>query len=369
MKKEIVLLSTAVLALNLNAFSLDTIGNGSINSAFNSLDKQFNGFLKQGTNLVNQCYDTSSFRFNTNLDICELASEIDKLNINVCSFIGGSGTKKVGITGAKSLCDSKSREFADYASKQAGDFVEWEMLNKEDKDSGKSSASLPNGQKVNEYFKNWDVSNILKTDKGIAGSYLKDGNMKAVGVIMDYAKTSGANTDITKIKIEDIKAPANLESYNKGIIDSVKTYKSAIKEANPNQVSNSVKATLSETDQSNLANKANEYVSKAKSNFDIAKQIEISNALAISNHKEIAIPTDEYVQTMRKDLRPLLVAQIRKQQAIETSIISSIEEKYANKYEVAKLLADKEVIMALQFDEASAKAEIEKIANSASSKN
>ncbi|QKG30263.1 hypothetical protein [Campylobacter sp. RM16187] len=365
MKKEIVLLSATVLALNLNAFNLDDITNKAIGSAFSSLDKQFNGLLKQGTNLVNQCYDTSSFRFNTNLDICELASEIDKLNVNVCSLIGGSGTKKVGITGAKYLCNSKAREFSDYASKQAGDFAEWKILDEEE--SNELKASLPSGQKVKEYFGNWDISNVLKTDKGIVSSYLKDGNMKAVGVIMEYAKTSGANTDLTKIKIEDIKAPANLEAYNKGVSESVKTYKSAIKEANPNQVSNSVKATLSEASQSELSKKANEHVSKAKSNFDVAKQIEISNALAISNHKEIAIPTDEYVQTMRKDLRPLLVAQIRKQQAIETSIISAIEEKYANKYEIAKLLADKEVIMALQFDEASAKAEIDQIANSASS--
>ncbi|CAD7289528.1 hypothetical protein LMG7974_01605 [Campylobacter majalis] len=365
MKNKIIFLSV-VLAINLNAISLDSIVNNAASSLFNQLDKQFNGLLKEGANIADQCYSTSDLKFSSNLDLCSLAGELDKLNLNVCSLVGGSKSKNIGITGAKSLCNSKVREFSDYASKQAGDFAEWVLLDKEEGEE--ATDTLPNGQKPKEYFKNWDVSSVLKSDKSMVSSYLKDGNMKAVGIIMEYAKSNGANTDLSKIKVEDIKAPANLESYNKGITESVKTFKNAIKEASANQVSNAIKTLLSQTDQNSLAKKANEHVNKAKSNFDVAKQIEISNALAISNHREIAIPTDEYVQTMRKDLRPLLVSQIRKQQAIETAIIADIEEKYARKYEVAKILADKEVVMALQFDEASAKAEIEKIANSASSK-
>lgn len=358
MKNKGILL-VAMLAVNLSAIDLNSIVSGATSSFFNKLDSKFNGLLKEGTSFADQCFNVTGF--NANLDLCSIASEIDKLNLNVCSLVGGSGSKKIGLTGARALCDSKTREFSDYASKQAGDFAEWKIL---DKDDNEVLTNLPNGQTVREYFKNWDISNILKTNQGIVSSYLKDGNMDAVNVIMDYSKSKGANTDLTKIKIDDIKAPANLESYNRGVVESVKAYKNAINSANANYVSNSVKATLANSSQADLTNRAKDYVNKAKSNFDIAKQIEISNALAVSNHRQIAIPTDEYVKTMRKDLRPALVAQIRKQQAIETAIISQIEEKYVRKYEIAKLLADKEVIMALEFDEAAANAEIEKIANS-----
>ncbi|WP_161594695.1 hypothetical protein [Helicobacter sp. MIT 11-5569] len=48
----------------------------------------------------------------------------------------------------------------------------------------------------------------------------------------------------------------------------------------------------------------------------------------------------------------------------EIELISNIEYKYQRKYELAKLIADKEIILAQEFDEDSAKAEIDNLVNS-----
>ena len=207
----------------------------------------------------------------------------------------------------------------------------------------------------------------MKT-KNTISSYLTNGNMIAINTIMDYAKSSGAKTDINKIQIEDIKAPQTLEKYDEGIINSVIQYQSALREISAKKLSGEISKELSSSSPNNYAKVTSEYLEKQKVNFDIAKNIEISNVLANSDYKKISIPTDQYVQTMRSDLRPVLVGQIRKQQAYEVSVVSAIEEKYQKKFDIATLLADKEIIMAQSFDEESAKAQIEQIANSSSKK-
>lgn len=63
-------------------------------------------------------------------------------------------------------------------------------------------------------------------------------------------------------------------------------------------------------------------------------------------------------------MRPKVISEIRKQQMQEIELISNIEYKYQRKYELAKLIADKEIILAQEFDEDSAKAEIDNLVNS-----
>lgn len=50
-------------------------------------------------------------------------------------------------------------------------------------------------------------------------------------------------------------------------------------------------------------------------------------------------------------MQPGAIAQIRRQQAQEVALISQIEEKWERKYNLAKLLIDKEVILSQTFDE------------------
>ena len=79
---------------------------------------------------------------------------------------------------------------------------------------------------------------------------------------------------------------------------------------------------------------------------------------------DIPIPTQDYVDILREDLKPKAVAQIRKQQLRDAQIVKEINEKWDRKIAINKLIADKEVIMSLQFNENEAKAKIESIVNS-----
>ncbi|BAM12552.1 hypothetical protein HCN_1342 [Helicobacter cinaedi PAGU611] len=63
-------------------------------------------------------------------------------------------------------------------------------------------------------------------------------------------------------------------------------------------------------------------------------------------------------------MQPGAIAQIRRQQAQEVALISQIEEKWERKYNLAKLLIDKEVILSQTFDEKKVREEANRIVNS-----
>lgn len=362
--KKIFILVAGILCANANAVGLEDLKSvydkgrsayENINNQFNDLKNKLPSSLQQCVNIDNMG-DLDKFK---NMNICEKAKELDKLKVKIC----GSSQNIVNSSAIISMCNSAGKKFEDYSSKKSSDYGKWEIINtSKSKNRTNSNAKLPNGQTQQEYNKNWDITNVMKT-KNPASSYLTNGNMAAVNTIMDYAKSSGAKTDISKIQIEDIKAPQTIDEYDKGITDSVIQYQGALSEISVKTISGNIAKELSSSSPNNYAKVASEYLEKQKANFDIAKNIEISNTLANSDYRKIAIPTDEYVQTMRSDLRPVLVGQIRKQQAYEVEIASIIEEKYQRKFDIATLLADKEIIMAQSFDEESAKAQIEQIAN------
>lgn len=150
-----------------------------------------------------------------------------------------------------------------------------------------------------------------------------------------------------------------MNDYRKGIDESIKNNREIYKTANPSQSAALARAKLNNNEKADISDLAN----KIKSDYDNAKIAEIGNVLSTSDYKKIAVPTQEYVKLLRKDLQPSAIAQIRKQQAKEIAIVSQIEEKWERKYNIAKLLMDKEKIMTQKFDEEAAKKEIDQTAN------
>lgn len=356
----------AFLASSASALSLYS----TLDSITGSLDKKFNNLFSSSLSAIETCHFNGKFDLNTDFDICKIASKLDNLKFDACKLIGGSGGQQVGLSGASSFCQTQNKKFEDYASKQASDFIEFQALNIDEtnKDS-EFAGKLPSGQDVKSYLKTWDINSVLKDDSlnNVVGSYLKQGSNEVVSLVMDYAKSSGAKTTPNQIKIEDIKAPATLENYQSSINESVRNYKQILKETNANQISSLVRSKLGGN--ANDAKSAQNIVSENKKAFDLAKSAELGQALSTSGHRKFAIPTQEFVSSLRSDLQLKAIAEIRKQQAEEINIIARIEEKWAKKYEIAKLLADKEVILAQKFDEKAAKDEIDNIVANANSSN
>lgn len=354
--KTFSLLSVLFFTNPANALSLDDLTKGFSDSILNALDKQFDGLFSEGLNFTESCFGLDSSINLNDVDFCSIADEMDKLKVDTCSLFGGSGNKTLSLSGAKRLCQDKARAFEDYASKQAVDVIEYSSLNADDTNDYKSK--LPNGKTLKQFYSDWDINNLLKNDS-VVSSYLQNGNMEAVAVFMDYSKTS--NKDISELKVEDLSAPATLEDYRKGVDENIKTYRSSLNGTNNSNISSLVKGKIQAGSNENESSK--EVVGTMKKEFDLAKNAEISLALNNSDYKKIPIPTQEYVLGLRKDLQPQAIAQIRKQQAYESAKIAEIEDKWNRKYEIAKLIADKEVIMAQKFDEDSAKSEIENLVN------
>ncbi|GAD17831.1 hypothetical protein [Helicobacter fennelliae] len=351
-------LGIAFFCGNVNAVNINSIAGGALNSALSSLDSKFDNLFSNSVNFANACFNTDFKLGVDTTDICALASKLDGVKVNACSVFGGN--YNVGLSGFRRLCNTQQKEFNDYASKGAVNFAEWAML-QEDKTSTNFTAKLPNGMDLNTFNRTWDIDNILKDNSAtnIVGNYLKDGKMKELSLLMDYSKSYGSKTNPSEIKVEDIKAPQDLNAYRQSIDESVKNHRAILKSANPTQSATLARTKLSKNSTADMR----ELTNQLKSEYDNAKIAEIGNTLAINDYKKLAIPTQEYVNSLRSDLKISAIAQIRKQQATEVALITQIEEKWEKKYNLAKLLIDKESILAQKFDEVSAKKEIEKIAN------
>lgn len=352
---SVITLSVFLFFSNANAISINDILGGATNSALSSLDSKFDNIFRKSINFANVCFNTD-FKLSVDInDVCALASELDGIKANVCQVFGGN--YNVGISGFRRLCYAKQREFNDYVSKGAVNFAEWAML--QDKEATANfKVKFPNGIDLNTFNKTWDINNILKNDS-VVSSYLKQGSHKEVSLLMDYSKSYNSKTNPKDIKIEDVKAPQDLNTYKRNIDESVKNYRAIMQNASPTQSATLARSKLS----NNASADMNELSNQLKSDYDNAKIAEIGNTLAVSDYKKIAIPTQEYVDSLRPDLKLSAIAQIRKQQAQEIATITQIEEKWDRKYNLAKLLIDKEAILAQKFDEASAKQEVERIAN------
>lgn len=353
------LLHTSSYALSLN----DTINEvqGGINSVKDSLtslktlDKQFDGLFNESLSLVGACFDVG-INLN-NLDICSIAGELDNLKINTCSIFGSKKNKNIyPISGAQSFCNAKTSAFNNYISKTLNDTIEYSSLDAQNLDF---NTKLQNGQTLKEYFNAWDMDNILKNDSpsNVVTNYVKDSNTKATLLFMDYAKTS--NKDISQLKIEDVSAPATLEDYKKGVFENANINKRFLDSTDINNISSLTKAKMQTMSDKSKA--ASEVIQGYKKEFDLAKNNEIAYTLANSDYQKIAIPTQEFVSKLRKDLQPEAIYQIRKQQAYESAVINQITEKWQRKYALAQLIVDKEAILAQSFDEENAKAQIESL--------
>ena len=335
---------------------------GVLDSALGKLDSQFSNIFSNSLNFINACYETD-LKLDIDLgidttDVCAMASKLDEIKVNVCSLVGGSGTMNKGLSGFQSLCEAKQKEFKDYVSRQANNFAEWATLQNGEKTID-YNAKFASGLSVAEFDSKWDINNLLKKDSTIS-KMLKDGKMKEIEMFMDYTKSYGAKKDIESINMEDIKAPSSMNDYRRGIDDGIKNNRTIIKNANPSQSASLARAKLSKNNKEDMQKLSNQL----KSDYNNAKIAEIGNALATSDYKKIAIPTQDYVKLLRKDLQPGAIAQIRRQQAQEVSLISQIEEKWERKYNLAKLLIDKEVILSQKFDETEARKEVNRIVNS-----
>ena len=362
-KKLLTLILCALPTIQLHAIDIggvvrDKLG-GVANSVLGSLtDELFGDVNKFSQNLLEICYQPD-----INIgsgDICSLVDSIGSLQSDVCQIapkIPGMRLKshQVGLSGLRSLCNAKTKEFENIASKSAVSVIEGIGI-----DENQTESTLPNGKKLNEYLKSWNVKELAQ-DSTIY-KYLSERKMDEIALFMDYSKFS--NKDLNQITIEDVKAPATLEEYNNNVKESIKSFKDIANETSPTAIGQIIKGKVKDKKEQTATQSSNEYLQEMKRAFENAKNNEIAYTKA-QYETEFPIPTQEYVKTYRFDLQPKKIAEIRRQQAKEIMLSKEIEEKWAKKYELSKLIADKEIILAQKFDKESAKAEIEAVVQSA----
>lgn len=331
----------------------------------NNLDYYWKEFDKFSSGTVGMCY-TPSLPTGSG-DICNIINDISRLNFNVCSIapnIPGmqKQTQNIGLHGLRQLCQNQTREFKDIASSTVQEFSD-DIFGENPK-----NVTLPNGKSVEDHFRSWNINNIVmkdKTDDNLVKKYILNNDNAMVQLIMDYSTTKEAiNKDPSDIKIDDIaKAPSDIKSYKQGIYDLSKTLSDNANDTSAYSIGSAVKLKVNNANGDPKV--AQDHLKDIQRQYNIAKNIEISNALRLSREdSDIPIPTQEYVNILREDLKPKAVAQIRKQQLRDAQIVREINEKWDKKIIINKLIADKEVIMSLEFDENQAKAKIDSIVNS-----
>lgn len=370
MKKIITsIVVTASLTTHSFSIGLDSVIDSVVGSLGglikNNLDYYWKEFDKFSSGTVGMCY-TPSLPTGSG-DICNIINDISRLNFNVCSIapnIPGmqKQTQNIGLHGLRQLCQNQTREFKDIASSTVQEFSE-DIFGENPKD-----VKLPNGKSVEDHFRSWNINNIVmkdKTDDNLVKKYILNNDNAMVQLIMDYSTTKEAiNKDPSDIKIDDIaKAPSDIKSYKQGIYDLSKTLSDNANDTSAYSIGSAVKLKVNNANGDPKV--AQDHLNDIQRQYNIAKNIEISNALRLAREdSDIPIPTQEYVNILREDLKPKAVAQIRKQQLRDAQIVREINEKWDKKIIINKLIADKEVIMSLEFDENQAKAKIDSIVNS-----
>lgn len=336
---------------------------GLFDDIWNTLDKGTNG-------LVGVCYEPD---FNAgSFDACSILDAVGNLEVDVCNLappVPGftKKSKEIGLSGLKAFCDAKQRQFEDAVSKTASDVAEHTFENGKISDK----TTLPNGQRVKDYLKNWNVSTIARkmgTDSAIK-SALSSGNQKVLALIQEYGKTAGAKS-IESVTISDIKAPADMVAYKEQVAELASAYFGNANQTSSSSISSVIAAGVADKSPDDAQEYAKNYLNEKKKQFELAKASEIGQRISLeraSNH--LAIPTQEYVELQRKDIQLEMIADIKKQQLKEAQIIAEVSEKWDRKQAIAEIIADKEVIMSQEFEEDKEKnlleAEIEEITNKA----
>lgn len=373
--RKIFINSIVATTLATNSFSigLDSIIDGAQGSLGgllkNSISQYWKEIDKYTSGVAGMCYEPSVSSIGSlgSGDICDIVNKIDNLNLNACGLAPSlpgmqKKSKSIGLNGLKRLCSNQTREFKDIASSTIQDFSK-DVFGEQPK-----AVKLPNGKSVEEHFKTWNINDIVmkdNNDNSLVKKYILNNDNTMVRLMMDYSTTKEAsNKNPNDIAIKDIaKAPSDLKSYNQGIYDLSKTISDNTNDTSAYSIGSAIK--LKVNNANGDPKEAQQHLNDIQSQYDIAKNIEISNALKLAREdSDIPIPTQEYVDILREDLKPKAVAQIRKQQLRDAQIVKEINEKWDRKVAINKLIADKEVIMSLQFNENEAKAKIESIVNS-----
>ena len=353
----------SILGINAQALDLGSVVDKVIDDVWDMFDKNTN-------QIASVCYtptDTS-----LSFDVCSLLDKLGNLEGDVCSLAPDiPGFKKksrdISLSGLKSLCNAKVKEFSNVVSTTAVNTAE----NIIDEDKLSEKTELPNGMKVKDYLKRWNINSVLKDTSGsnLARTYFMAKDQQLLRLLMDYDKSSNnkGGKDISEIPIEDIRASKDLETYKEDRQELAKAIYNNRKETSATSISGSVSLEISGKQGENAQSSARDFLATKKNQINNAKANEIGQALQIYANKNdsIAIPTQETVELLRVDLRPKLVAQIRKQQIEEAQIIADITEKWDRREAIAELIVDKEVIMNEKFDEETAKREIEDVISSA----
>lgn len=324
-----------------SAFSLNSI----VKDLWGAIDKETNG-------LASVCYapdvDMGS------LDVCSLLDAIGNLELDVCKItppLPGfkKKSKEVGLSGLQAFCRAKARQFESLLSKTATDIADNTFEN------GKISESttLPNGDKVVDYLKKWNLSSVLKKTGAESAVYqaVVNGKTKALEVLQEYAKTSGAKS-IEDIKVEDIKIASDMLEYKNQVAELASSFFDNAQQTSTAAISSILSGRISGKDPDEAKNLVRDYMTDKKKQFETAKANEIGQRISLERDSSyIPIPTQEYIDTLRYDLKLDAIADIRKQQMKEAQIIAEVSEKWDRRKALADIIADKEVIMAQEFDE------------------
>ena len=169
--------------------------------------------------------------------------------------------------------------------------------------------------------------------------------------MQEYAKTSGAKS-IEDIKVEDIKVAGDMLEYKNQVVELAASFFDNVQQTSTAAISSILSGKIAGKDPDEAQTLVKDYMAEKKMQFRTAKANEIGHKISLARDASyIPIPTQEYVDTLRYDLKLEAIADIRKQQMKEAQIMAEVSEKWDRREALADIIADKEIIMAQEFDE------------------
>ena len=219
--------------------------------------------------------------------------------------------------------------------------------------------TYPNGKTRDTYYQDVaNVDDIVKKDS-LASTVFKSNDQETMRYLVEVGKAMDIDS-ITDIKIDDLKAPKDMNDYIKQRDALAASVTNDIEMVAPTNVAASVKSKIQGKQGAAAAQAAALEVGKLQEMIEAGKSKRIGLMLDLYRKKDdLALPTEEMLKYIRKDLRPKYIAKIRMQQKRDAAIVSYINQIDDYRKTLVELTAKKEVILNEKFDEAAAQARID----------
>jgi len=204
---------------------------------------------------------------------------------------------------------------------------------------------FPSGITLDQLDDELQGAKIIKKVESVAYNAYMRNDQRLLKLLIEKRQKDGKTKDITNIKLDDLKAPKNMKTYNDEIKGLAEAATTDLKLASSRKVSEAI-GNINASSEAQLTEMRDELYRAidegASHRILITKE-------AMSKTTDYAMPTEEGIKYLRSDYKAQAVANIYNQQMREAYIIAQIQREAEAQKNIVSITAEKQIILSAKF--------------------